>query len=83
MKRIQLYIISLWLLFLLIAVKEFVFVSWRVDFSWLGIKNFVLPNISILVSVFFLLKARKINRTKFLDSLCEALIKKMDERDEK
>lgn len=29
------------------------------------------------------LKARKMNRTKFLDSLCEALIKKMDEQDEK
>jgi hypothetical protein len=29
------------------------------------------------------LKARKINRTKFLDRLCEALIKKMDEQDEK
>lgn len=28
---------------------------------------------------FMELKARKINRTKFLDSLCEALIKKMDE----
>ncbi|PLK43961.1 RteC domain-containing protein [Emticicia sp. TH156] len=32
---------------------------------------------------FMELKARKMNRTKFLDSLCEALIKKMDERDEK
>lgn len=31
---------------------------------------------------FMELKARKINRTKFLDSLCEALIKKMDEQDE-
>lgn len=29
------------------------------------------------------LKAQKINRTKFLDSLCEAMIKKMDEQDEK
>lgn len=32
---------------------------------------------------FMELKARKINRTKFLDSLCEALIKKMDEQNEK
>ena len=32
---------------------------------------------------FMELKARKMNRTKFLDSLCEALIKKMDEQDEK
>ncbi|WP_434059693.1 RteC domain-containing protein [Myroides odoratimimus] len=29
---------------------------------------------------FMELKARKINRTKFLDSLCEALIKKMEEQ---
>ena len=32
---------------------------------------------------FMELKARKINRTKFLDSLCEALIKKKDEQDER
>ncbi|WET51269.1 RteC domain-containing protein [Chryseobacterium indologenes] len=32
---------------------------------------------------FMELKARKINRTKFLDSLCEALIKRMDEQDER
>lgn len=31
---------------------------------------------------FMELKSRKINRTKFLDSLCDALIKKMDEEDE-
>ncbi|MFN3664549.1 MAG: RteC domain-containing protein [Sediminibacterium sp.] len=31
---------------------------------------------------FMELKARKINRTKFLNSLCEALIRKMDEGDE-
>lgn len=32
---------------------------------------------------FMELKARKINRTKFLNSLCDALINKMDEKDEK
>ncbi|WP_080779269.1 MULTISPECIES: RteC domain-containing protein [Chryseobacterium] len=32
---------------------------------------------------FMELEARKINRTKFLNSLCEALVKKMDEQDEK
>src|SRR5690606_19374148 len=32
---------------------------------------------------FLELKARKMNRTKFLDSLRDALIKKMDEQDEK
>lgn len=31
---------------------------------------------------FMELKARKINRTKFLDSLRDALIRKMDEQDE-
>ncbi|WP_449384908.1 RteC domain-containing protein [Chryseobacterium shandongense] len=31
---------------------------------------------------FMELKSRKINRTKFLDSLCDALIKKMDEKEE-
>jgi hypothetical protein len=55
MKKVQLYIISLWLLFLLIAVKEFVFISWEFDFSWVGIMNFAKVNISMLISVFFLL----------------------------
>jgi len=32
---------------------------------------------------FMELKSRKINRTKFLNSLCEALIKKMEEQDER
>ncbi len=31
---------------------------------------------------FMELKSRKINRTKFLDSLCDALIRKMDEKEE-
>lgn len=32
---------------------------------------------------FMELKSRKINRTKFLDSLCDALIRKMDEKEER
>ena len=55
MKKIQLYIISLWLLFFLIAVKEFVFVSWQFSFTWDGIKTFVSANIHMLVATFFLL----------------------------
>jgi hypothetical protein len=55
MKKVELYIISLWLLFLLIAVKQFVLVSWAADFSWVGIKAFVIPNVSFLVAVFLLL----------------------------
>lgn len=55
MKKIQLYILSLWLLFLLIGVKEFVFVSWELNVSWTGVKNFVIPNVTMLVCLFFLL----------------------------
>ncbi len=55
MKKIQLFIISLWLLFFLIAVKEFVLVSWKFSFSWEGIKNFAKTNVTTLVSAFFLL----------------------------
>lgn len=55
MKKIQLYIISLWLLFFLIAVKEFVFVSWELSFTWNGFINFASANIPMLVATFFLL----------------------------
>lgn len=54
MKKIQLYIISLWLLFFLIAVKEFVFVSWEFSFTWQGLRNFTSANIPVLVATFFL-----------------------------
>ena len=40
-------------------------------------------NLGDFYHTFMELKARKINRTKFLDILCEALIKKMDEQNEK
>lgn len=39
---------------MLVAVKEFVLVSWQFDFTWNGIKIFAMANISMLVSVFFL-----------------------------
>jgi hypothetical protein len=55
MKKIQLYIISLWLLFFLIAVKEFVFLSWGFSFILKGLKIFNYANIKMLVTVFFLL----------------------------
>ena len=35
-KKIQLYIVSLWLLFFLVAVKEFQFVSWNVSLTVTG-----------------------------------------------
>lgn len=40
-------------------------------------------NLGDFYHTFMELKSRKINRTKFLDSLRDALIKKMDEQDEK
>ncbi len=40
---------------MLIAVKEFVLVSWEFDFTWVGIKTFALANIPVMVSMFFLL----------------------------
>ena len=52
MRKIQLYIISLWLLFILVAVKEFVLVSWDFSFTWKGIKNFAAPNFVALFSLF-------------------------------
>lgn len=55
MKKIELFIISLWLLFFLIAVKEFVLVSWKFSFTWKGIRNFTLANVTTLASVFFVL----------------------------
>lgn len=55
MKKIQLYIISLWLLFFLIAVKEFVLVSWQISLNWDGFINFASANIPMLVATFFLL----------------------------
>jgi hypothetical protein len=55
MKKIQLYIISLWLLFFLIAVKEIVFLSWGFGFILQGLKIFTYANIKMLVTVFFLL----------------------------
>ena len=39
-------------------------------------------NLGDFYHTFMELKARKINRTKFLDSLKESLLKKMDEEDE-
>lgn len=53
MKKIQLYIISLWLLFLLVAVKEFVFISWRFSPSWMDIQNFIVVNITAIVALCF------------------------------
>lgn len=55
MKKIQLYIISLWLLFFLIAVKEFVFISWEFSFSLKGFITFANANKIMLVAISFLL----------------------------
>jgi hypothetical protein len=52
MKKIQLYIISLWLLFFLVAVKEFVFISWYFSFSATDIKHFFTVNAISLIATF-------------------------------
>ena len=54
MKKLQLYILSLWLLFLLIFVKELVIVSHTFEFSLEGVKNFVAPNVLPVASIFLL-----------------------------
>lgn len=54
-KKIQLYIVSLWLLFFLVAVKEFQFVSWNVSLTVTGFKNFASVNITSIVAIVFLL----------------------------
>lgn len=55
MKKIQLYIISLWLLFFLVAVKEFVFISWNFSLKFEDVKYFFITNaissIALLLSV--------------------------------
>lgn len=55
MKKIQLYIISLWLLFLLVAVKEFVVVSWEFSFTTKGFINFASHNVVSLSAIFLTL----------------------------
>lgn len=52
MKKIQLYIISLWLLFFLVAVKEFVFISWHFSFSAADIAHFFTVNAISLIATF-------------------------------
>ncbi|AFK05513.1 hypothetical protein Emtol_0243 (plasmid) [Emticicia oligotrophica DSM 17448] len=53
MKKIQLYVISLWLLFFLVAVKEFVFISWQLSFTFEGLLTFLKPNIIALIAISF------------------------------
>lgn len=50
MKKIKLYIISLWLLFFLVAIKEFVFISWEISFSLESINCFFSKNIVSFIS---------------------------------
>jgi hypothetical protein len=52
MNKIQLYIISLWLLFFLVALKEFVFISWHFSFSLDNIEHFMELNALSLASFF-------------------------------
>ena len=51
MRKIQMYIISLWLLFLLVAVKEFNFISWKISLAKQDILNFVSQNLISITSL--------------------------------
>ncbi|WP_344825704.1 anti-phage protein KwaA [Rurimicrobium arvi] len=53
MKKIQLYIVSLWLLFFLVAIKEFVLISWHFSVTSENIKYFLATN-TISLTAFFL-----------------------------
>lgn len=55
MRKVQLYIVSLWLLFLLIAIKEFVLVSHSFSFTSNGIYNFSRYNLVAIISTLFCL----------------------------
>lgn len=57
MNKIKLYIVSLWILFLLIAAKELVIVSRQFDFSQSGILNFTRANTLFIFSAVLLLLA--------------------------
>jgi len=54
-RKIELYIVSLWLLFGLVMIKEFVVVSYHFEWSLKGIQNFIIPNILPLVALGLLL----------------------------
>lgn len=54
-RKIELYIVSLWLLFFLIAVKEFKLVSWQISLTWIGFENVFYANIIPAISLLFLI----------------------------
>jgi lysylphosphatidylglycerol synthetase-like protein (DUF2156 family) len=55
LRKIEMYIVSLWLLFFLIAVKEFHLVSWNISFSINGLENFLNANVIPCISLVFLI----------------------------
>jgi hypothetical protein len=55
LRKIELYVISLWLLFLLVAIKEFQFVDGSFSLGATDIWNFVRPNLISLSSLILLL----------------------------
>lgn len=62
-----------------------VFNNGNIDIKWIAKSFEKMLNIDLgeFYHTYLELRSRKINQTKFLDSLREALIKKMDEQDEK
>jgi len=55
LRKIEMYIVSLWLLFLLIAVKEFHLVSWEFSLTKDGFNTFISANVIAIISLLFLL----------------------------
>lgn len=53
-RKIEMYIMSLWLLFLLVAVKEFHFISWEVSFKRKDIWEFIVLNALTISSIVLL-----------------------------
>lgn len=51
MKKVQLYIISLWLLFILVSIKEFNFISWQISLKGTDIMYFLSKNLISTISI--------------------------------
>lgn len=54
-RKVKMYIMSLWLLFLLVAIKELHVISWKFDFTIPNIAKFLSVNLLSIVSIVFLL----------------------------
>lgn len=53
-RKVEMYVISLWLLFFLVAIKEFQFVSWKISFLTKDIWNFISLNAMTISAIILL-----------------------------